>query len=216
MLHFRRIVRIAAGWSILGFGIILASSFASSFLYYLDATCRTQRLGVLAVGVNKGDYLLGYVAPFENDGWSLYPGMGLHCQACPAVPRLSTRPLPNHWADSAPPYISAEGGPPHPQYPRVQEWLRLWGVVGQETKDKSFEARAVITRVQLILIPRWVPVTLALCLLILGRQLTRCKRAVAGRCTECGYDLRATPDRCPECGTAVIRKPDDAPTARSA
>lgn len=26
------------------------------------------------------------------------------------------------------------------------------------------------------------------------------KRAAAGRCQECGYDLRATPGRCPECG----------------
>ncbi len=25
-------------------------------------------------------------------------------------------------------------------------------------------------------------------------------RATAGRCPNCGYDLRATPDRCPECG----------------
>jgi hypothetical protein len=28
----------------------------------------------------------------------------------------------------------------------------------------------------------------------------RRRRAVAGRCPNCGYDLRATPGRCPECG----------------
>ena len=36
------------------------------------------------------------------------------------------------------------------------------------------------------------------------RRRTRvCRRAEAGRCPQCGYDLRATPERCPECGTVV-------------
>lgn len=47
-----------------------------------------------------------------------------------------------------------------------------------------------------------------------GRLAERLERFRTGRCTRCGYDLRASPERCPECGR--LRERPDGPLPRVA
>jgi hypothetical protein len=54
-----------------------------------------------------------------------------------------------------------------------------------------------------------ISIAIALC-----RRSIRGRLARAGRCANCGYDLRATPNRCPECGRPVTsHQSDQAPPA---
>jgi hypothetical protein len=56
-----------------------------------------------------------------------------------------------------------------------------------------------------VIIPHWFVVLMSgvLPLAWIHARRRRARRAAAGLCAACGYDLRASPERCPECGTAV-------------
>jgi hypothetical protein len=69
-----------------------------------------------------------------------------------------------------------------------------------------------------VAISHWLPALLSSLLPArwLARRLLRRRRARAGLCPRCGYDLRETRDRCPECGSIQAPKAarEEQPTVR--
>ena len=54
-----------------------------------------------------------------------------------------------------------------------------------------------------VLIGGLLAVSVPRLILVASRMLARRPRVANGRCSNCGYDLRATPECCPECGTVA-------------
>jgi hypothetical protein len=84
---------------------------------------------------------------------------------------------------------------------RVQEFagFRVVNFVHSEFENTPAASALVIRHYEA---PLWFPAALSLVLPIfwLLRWRRRRLRTRAGKCPNCGYDLRATPERCPECG----------------
>jgi hypothetical protein len=93
-------------------------------------------------------------------------------------------------------------------------WFR-WAAVGGGTSI----ARLVLPLWSLVLVTALPAAAAAVRRLV--KRYRRRRRLLAGRCTDCGYDLRGSAGRCPECGAipgVAPEKPDkefNAPPARA-
>lgn len=64
-------------------------------------------------------------------------------------------------------------------------------------------------RSRIVVVPFWFLFMLTAAIPMIGLCLAargwwKRRAVLPGYCTNCGYDLRATPDRCPECGTEPV------------
>ena len=93
-------------------------------------------------------------------------------------------------------------------YARETWWWRegIDWFPGPMDGDTSQGAPADGRRSRVLALPMWaaVPLLAGVPLLLAARahvrHARRLRRAAAGQCARCGYDLRASPARCPECG----------------
>ncbi len=84
---------------------------------------------------------------------------------------------------------------------------RRWGALGFKLFFTSQRTNWFHGSGWELIVPHWFAVICSTVLPLLWIRQTRRRRRerVQGACTNCGYDLRATPDRCPECATVPAK-----------
>jgi hypothetical protein len=82
-----------------------------------------------------------------------------------------------------------------------------WGPV--QWRAWRFADPAIRSDNRRVRLPHWLLALICGALPFTFLTLSTCRavrrRAAAGECPKCGYDLRATPERCPECGDVAGR-----------
>jgi hypothetical protein len=142
------------------------------------------------------------VVPAVGAGWgdgARARAYSIQCEG-PIVFRTASAMVP------APPGRYAYGVRSLARWDRAGVSYHRWDMTAGRTPQAPVLGRFAEVRVA----PAW-PLLVSLGLVSLGVMLrVRRRRARrAGRCVQCGYDLRATPQRCPECGSVSPARPAD-------
>jgi hypothetical protein len=92
----------------------------------------------------------------------------------------------------------------------ADDWQVAWWEKFPCVEVSSNRFDSMFTKSHAVTVALWLPMSMALCAAIMLEcrwrlpARRRRRRALAGLCAACGYDLRGSVGRCPECGTQPV------------